>query len=465
MWRTDSVITSRILRVLLATFAAAILAACLDPEMRTPPLTPEPDDTIAVGDTSRPDTSSSLTFAVASDLHYLSPRLIASRESPALAFFLAGDRKMILQGPALLHSFLDSLRAAKPDFLLVTGDLTKDGELASHEDMADSLQTLVDAGIRVFVVPGNHDVGMYGTSAYTANGSTTTQTVSAASFARLYRSCGYGKALSRDSLSLSYVAEISKGLRLVALDACAYRDNAQGSASRSCGTLQQGTLDWLWKQLDLAHKAGADVVGAIHYGMLEHFEGQSTESISFGYILSDNLSIARKMAEKGLHAIFTGHFHASDIVSAQVGSSLFTDIETGSLVTPPCRFRTGTVSDGILSLHGHRINEIDYDLGDTSFVDYADRYLFRALVPSARSHLVEAGLSLDEASSLAPMTARAWMSHYAGNETDATPDSTRARIAAWSASDTAARRNAARLLRILSTDLPPDDLETSISLR
>jgi len=452
-------------RILSMAPLALLLAACLDPSLRTMPQSPEPGDTTALDDTTRSDTSSTISLAIASDLHYLSPRLVASRESPALAFFLLGDRKMILQGPALLHSFLDSLRTLKPDILLVTGDLTKDGELASHEDMADSLQTLVDAGIRVYVVPGNHDVGMYGTSAYTETGSTTTQTVSAATFARLYRSCGYGKALSRDSLSLSYVAEINTKLRLVALDACGYRDNAQGSASRSCGSLQQGTLDWLWTQLDRAHKDGADVVGAIHYGMIEHFEGQATEAISSGYILSDNLAIARKMAEKGLHAIFTGHFHASDIASAQVGSSMFTDIETGSLVTPPCRFRTGTVSDGILSLHGHRIREIAYDLGDTSFVDYADAFLFRAMVSSARSYLAYYGLNTAEASSLAPMTARAWMAHYAGNETDATPDSTLRRIAAWSASDTAAQRDVAHLLRILSTDLPPDDLETTISLR
>lgn len=447
----------RHLAIALAAFA---FTGCDEPHVRT---TASARDAIAdtlPRDTVPLDTSSTITFAVASDLHFLSPRLVASIESPALASMRAGDRKMLLQGPALLHSFLDSVRVLKPTFVLVPGDLTKDGELASHEDLADSLQTLVDAGIRVVVVPGNHDVDMY-PAAYTETGSVSTPGVSATTFARLYRSCGYGQARSRDSASLSYVVDVAKGLRAMALDAMAYRDNAYGAPSSSWGVLAPSTQAWLEAQLDSARADGVDVVGMIHFNMLEHFEGAATASITNGYILSDARAIAQRMAEKGLHAVFTGHFHASDIVSSQLGSSVFTDIETGSLITPPNRFRTGSIRGGIMTLRGRAIREIDYDLGDTAFTVYADSFLFRGLVARTGSYLSAYGVPSTEANTYAGVLARAWMNHYAGNEPSPIPAGIQERIDAWSTTAPAA----SQLLRALSTDLPPHDLEATISLR
>lgn len=449
----------------VAAFGLALgLVGCADPRVRstapTVPASPhEPSDTT---DTVALDTSTTVTFVVASDLHFLSPRLVESPFSPSLAQYRIGDRKMILQGPALLHSFLDSIRAMKPTFVLITGDLTKDGELASHEDMADSLQTLVDAGIRVIVGPGNHDVGMFGTQGYSASGSYTTQSVSAATFARIYRSCGYGSAISRDAASLSYTANITKGLRIVVLDPMAFRDYASGSTSQSWGTLQQGTLDWLWAQLDKARADGVDILGAIHFNVVEHFEGEATNSISSAYMIRDFRAIGQKMAERGLHAVFSGHFHATDITTAMLGSTTITDIETGALITPPNRFRSGTISRGLMTIASHRIREIDYDLGDTAFVAYADSFLYRPMVSGCRGILSSLGIGGTDLDLYSGLLARTWMDHYAGDEPNPMPEATRKRIRAW---DSLGQKSAASFLRVLATDLPPGDLTATISLR
>jgi 3',5'-cyclic AMP phosphodiesterase CpdA len=448
-----------------STLALAILlllfAGCAEPDVRTPPAAP-PRESLPY-DTLPLDTSSVVTFAVASDLHLLSPRIVESRLSPGLAAYRQGERKMVLQGPALLHALLDSIRSRRPTFFLVTGDLTKDGELASHEDMADSLQTLVDAGIRVVVIPGNHDVASGNATAYTANSYFATSTVTASTFARLYRSFGYGAALSRDTASLSYVVDVAKGLRIVALDACAYRDNAFGSTSSVWGALMPSTQEWLWAQLERARRDGVDLIGAIHFNMVEHFEDEANSVISSGYMLSDFQEVGRKMAERGLHVVFTGHFHANDVATAQRGSSLLTDIETGSLITPPNRFRTGRIVDGMLTLEGRRIREIDDEgLGDTDLVVYADSFLYRGLHYRTTSILSSFGLPDTEISRHAPLVTRAWMAHYAGDEPWPLPQETQGRIRAW---DSIGRPGAARFLRMLATDLPPGDLNTTISLR
>ena len=45
------------------------------------------------------------------------------------------------------------------NYVLIPGDLTKDGELASHEALAKKLEAFEEeTGIQVLVIPGNHDI-------------------------------------------------------------------------------------------------------------------------------------------------------------------------------------------------------------------------------------------------------------------------------------------------------------------
>jgi len=439
------------------------LSGC-DPRI-LPPDAPAAPDTVAVPDTTDSRTDSvHASFAVASDLHFLSPRLVETESSPSLQAYQRGDRKMVLEGPALLHSWLDSLRALRPDFVLVTGDLTLDGEKASHQDMADSLGTLVDLGIRVVVLPGNHDVGN-SPAAFTASGAVSTPGVSATEFADLYARCGYGQALSRDSTSLSYVTEPVPGLRIVAIDGCSYRD-AGGFTSRSCNYVQASTRTWLASVLARAKADGALVVGGIHFGTIPHFAAQATETVGGGYILSDADATIRGLVSGGLLAVFSGHFHATDIATRGVDGRTWVDIETGSLVTPPCAFRTGRIEGGRLSVRKHRIREIARDLGGLAFPDYADAFLYRNFLPRMTSLLEGYGLDASDAATGGPLLAQAWMTHYAGDEPTVLPPATRATLATWESSTaSASRRRAASLIRSFHTDLAPADSSGTFSLR
>ena len=57
-----------------------------------------------------------------------------------------------------LEAVLDAVEGGswRPDFCLVTGDLSEDGSVASYEQLRDALAVL---GLPVYVVPGNHDAG------------------------------------------------------------------------------------------------------------------------------------------------------------------------------------------------------------------------------------------------------------------------------------------------------------------
>jgi len=76
----------------------------------------------------------------------------------ALETYLNGDRKLLLESDALLRKTVQLLLQENPDVVLIPGDLTKDGELVSHLGVAELLKPLREKGIKVLVIPGNHDI-------------------------------------------------------------------------------------------------------------------------------------------------------------------------------------------------------------------------------------------------------------------------------------------------------------------
>ena len=83
---------------------------------------------------------STLKIAVMSDTHYLSPSMICAGED--YTNDLNSDRKMLSESNAIIDKMLEAVAQDAPDVLLISGDLTKDGELECHEGMAQKLQAL-----------------------------------------------------------------------------------------------------------------------------------------------------------------------------------------------------------------------------------------------------------------------------------------------------------------------------------
>ena len=361
------------------------------------------------------EVDSTASFLVASDLHYFSPSLMTDTSSAEFHQYLLLDRKMIVQSPALLHSFLDSVRVRRPRLLLLTGDLTKDGEKKSHQELADSLATLRGLGTRVYVIPGNHDVANPDSRSFNAATSAATPSVTAAEFASIYRDCGYDQAIARDTASLSYVAEPIPGLWLFAMDPTRWRDNVAGGSETVGGRFLPQTVAWIKAQLAAAKAGGKVVVGAMHHGIVEHFGGQSTNPISTDYVVAGFDSLGALFATQGMRVVFTGHFHANDIASRTFAAGTLTDIETGSLVTSPSPFRTGVVSSrGTLSVATSRIGRID---GMSDFPTWSANFLRTGMTQlSFLTLTTQFGVDSATAATLAPISTAAYASHYAGDE-------------------------------------------------
>lgn len=409
------------------------------------------------------EADSTASFVVASDLHYCSPSLMTDTSSSAFHQYLLLDRKMIVQSPALLHSFLDSVRARRPKLVLLTGDLTKDGEKKSHQEMADSLATLRRLGIQVYVIPGNHDVANPESRSYNGAAAAETPNVTAAEFAALYHDCGYDQALSRDTASLSYVVEPVPGLWLFAMDPTRWRDNVAGGTETVGGRFLPQTVAWIRARLEAARSGGKVVVGAMHHGIVEHFAGQSTNPISADYVVAGFDSLGNLFASKGMHVVFTGHFHANDIATRAFASGSLTDIETGSLVTSPSPFRSGVVSSrGTLSVASSRIGRIQ---GMDDFPTWSANFLATGMTQlSFLTLTTQFGVDSTTAATLAPISAAAYAAHYAGDE-PGVPASVSPVLAQVAQAGGATGALLSQSIQALYTDLAPADGAGTFDLR
>ena len=275
-----------------------------------------------------------LRIGVITDLHYLSENLMTKGSS--LDKYVLQNGRTIQHSPAILDKVFEEYILAEIDVLLITGDLTKDGEYQSHIDLTKRLATLEQRGIRVYVIPGNHDINMPNSIGFRADSTYKVNNVSPQQFAEIYDAYGYTSAFSRDSSSLSYVSELDNKTWLLAIDAAKYDEYT--TSSITSGRINPETEEWILEILQQAKEKNIRVLGMMHWGLVEHLPYQS---IFFAkYLIDDWQRLSNLFADNGLEIIFTGHFHTNDITAYKTNSgNVIYDIETGTLSSYPYAYR------------------------------------------------------------------------------------------------------------------------------
>lgn len=292
-----------------------------------------------------------LRIAVMSDLHYLSPDMIADTEDFEHA--LNSDRKLLKESSSVLHEMLERVRADKPDILLVSGDLTKDGEQECHAALAKQLQQLQQdvPGLKIYVINGNHDIRNYNAKNFnTADGKAVPATrTEPEDFKQIYDFvysdptviATFTPAEGNKAGGLSYVARPVEGLTIIAMDTCRYSsDNTSNGDDEheTSGAISADLEKWVIEQTAAAKARGDLVIGLEHHGLVPHFDVQPT--ILPMYLVNGYERIAQEYADAGMSVVFTGHMHAVDIAAMTTAAgNTFYDIETGSALTYPCPVR------------------------------------------------------------------------------------------------------------------------------
>jgi predicted phosphodiesterase len=369
------------------------------------------------------ENSDHIKIAVVSDIHYLDPSLLQNNAETGTAFqntVAEEPNKAVLQySSAIFSKVIAELLYEKPDIVLVTGDLAQAGERVNHQAVASFLEQLRNNGSKVYVTIGNHDINDPKPKGYNGNTSFPLPNVTPSEFTSIYSNFGYGAALSRDPNSLSYVAQPYPGIWILAIDDAKYSP----TYSRS-GRIKPETMQWIKQQMAIAKQSSATVFGMMHHNLIEHFLGQAglgqtQPSPTPGTVVDEWRVRADSLMSWGLNLVFTGHSHATDITMRTTNGKTLYDIETGSLVTPPSRYRLIILKNKELDISTTQIKSIDTELpGNQNFTDYSQQALSVSLDQFFRNYLRQFPFSLDstQAISVAPMASNAWMAHMAGDE-------------------------------------------------
>ncbi len=279
-----------------------------------------------------------LRIFVATDLHYLSKEL--TDYGPLFQTMIRqSDGKMTEYEEELLDAFVDQIKTEKPDVLILTGDLTFDGAKLSHEGLREKLKKLREVGIKVYVLPGNHDMckknGAYrflGEQMYPEEGLTKEE------FSSFYTDFGYGDALSRDRNSLSYIVQPTAGIRFFFLDV---------NGSNKYNEFTKESLVWLEKQLKKAAREDAICLSFSHQNLLIH-----NEIVDSGFLM-DNYEKVQKILEKYKVPIhFSGHMHVQNI---KRGVNI-SEVITSSLLISPNQYGIITIENQNISYEVEQVN-------------------------------------------------------------------------------------------------------------
>ncbi len=260
------------------------------------------------------------TLILGTDLHYLSEQL----NDHGACFektILNGDGKAMEYIDQITDAFLAQVIQEQPAALILSGDLTLNGELQSHLDLAEKLQGVEEAGVPVLVIPGNHDLNSGNAVRFTGKTYERTDNIKSKRFAKVYENFGYGEALSRDEASLSYMYQIQPGLRMLMLDV---------NVPDWQGALLEETYQWAEEQLRQAQEAGERVIAVSHQNVLQHspqFDG--------GFVIYGAEELIKLYENYDVICNLSGHMHVQHTGQSESG---FWEAATSSLAVSPNQY-------------------------------------------------------------------------------------------------------------------------------
>lgn len=302
--------------------------------------------------------SGEVTVGVMNDLHYFPQSLMGSDVQAFIEASKLNSTTSYL-ADALVDNALNEYKIEAQErglkYLIIPGDLTKNGEYEGHRALAAKLEQFErDTGVEVFVINGNHDI-RNGNAAEFKNGKfVSTRWTEPEEFREIYQNLGYDHAINtftppdgETAGMLSYTADLDGGYRLIALDGGCYSadSNSKGeNKAETRGAYSEALLQWAIEQIADAKAKGLTVIGLTHFNLVEHFDCE--DNLFEAFPIDNWQEVCESFADAGMHFAFTGHIHLTDIAShtSDNGETL-TDCSSASMLNFPCYLRVVTLDN------------------------------------------------------------------------------------------------------------------------
>ncbi|MCR5484714.1 MAG: metallophosphoesterase [Clostridiales bacterium] len=272
-----------------------------------------------------------LDFAVLTDIHYYSKKNWV--DGDPYAYPPAHEQLYRRGSEEIIRSVFDDLcKDGMPQIVLISGDLTNNGEVTSHEEIRELLRELKSRGKRVYVTTATHDYRGNGLSyGFDKNN----KKVDVPAFVRedlreFYREFGMDEAVDVHYETMCYSVDLTPEYRLLALNDDKGYDHA--GFTDEC-------FDWIKRQAEDAKQKNMFIIAMTHHPVLS--PSPLYRLIAPGDLLEKGEVRAKAFADLGISFMFTGHSHIHNISSVTSdGGNVFYDISTSALVGFPPNYRT-----------------------------------------------------------------------------------------------------------------------------
>ncbi|MDY6065392.1 MAG: metallophosphoesterase [Finegoldia sp.] len=262
-------------------------------------------------------------ISIITDTHILIEDMIAN--TPEFDTALHSDRKMFTESQGLLAQALENILGNGTKYILIPGDLTKDGEKLNHQYLAGELGKwkAVSPGRQVIIVPGNHDINNpIFSEDYTKENPQETPTVNHKEFMEIYKDLVYdnkdillskyidsdyykkeaervnkiysekndGKRRDEEYADLvhGYVSFSSRfsnnnketdGITVIGIDSTnntpEVLDHGKDGLQETPGSISYAQMRWIYDEIEKANKRNDVVILLGHHASLSHFNRQN----------------------------------------------------------------------------------------------------------------------------------------------------------------------------------------------
>ena len=380
-------------------------------------------------------------ISIISDPHVLASELMGPSES--FIKELKVERKLVVESEGLFKRALEIVDKAGSNYLILPGDMVKEGEYKSHKLVADYLRAWKDKDPRrkIFLTPGNHEINCH--RAYDFAKDENTKNVSPREFEEIYDFIYEDDSILefyRDSQIFknyldfvnkkydrdvkysyyahgyfSYVARVKKsnvddnGLSLIMLDTSIYsadrEEKHRDGRENIPGSITKEQIYWILEKIEEAKKRMDMVIVVAHHALLPNFRNQELAFSPFiikewrDKFEDDDPRINGKtpieiLADSGVKFVFTGHLHENGTAkyTSEVGNTIY-DIQTGSTITYPLPIRHIKINNKTSTDHGFEVFVRTELIDNFSFTDYNGKV---EMIDDAILHTMTNQLSLKE---------------------------------------------------------------------
>ena len=248
------------------------------------------------------------SFWVISDTHLIADSLHDHGQAFSQMQKTSQGKDLYYQETAL-SAFVRMAQKKKPAAIIVTGDVTFNGERVSAEKFAEIFKPLEET--QLLVLPGNHDIYDGWAREFRGKKQYYAGQISPRMWRNIFKT-SYKNAVSVDDKSLAYSVQLNPNYLLILADSNDYGKEEATTAPATAGFLGREQRRWIKAQLQYASENNLQVIFCIHDNLYAH-----NPAVNKGYVVDDYRELRKLLAQYNVKLVFSGHIHAQNIMLPQ----------------------------------------------------------------------------------------------------------------------------------------------------